>query len=217
MLRARKLLPLLCSRLQSSLTLGSAASTSSALDVPQQLRNKITIPISNNQAGAGALPTCSLLLLMAKVRRQWQGWETWAMHTCCPQVDKALKQLNRKLIQGGLTNEWKARAYFVRPAQQRVLDAKETKRRLAKKRFKATMKAITTRQARSARLPSSGRSDRDVALAIAPLCMLVWTRMCCSGLWVMHSSHRHDALQGLLIVWAMKLLIVGCWQWPDGE
>ena len=64
------------------------------------------------------------------------------------QIGVALKQLVSKLKQGNILKEWKAREYFVRPAQQRVLDAKETRRRLAKKRFKATMAAISARQAR---------------------------------------------------------------------
>lgn len=63
----------------------------------------------------------------------------------------AIKQLVTKLRQGNILKEWKAREYFVRPAQQRVLDAKETRRRLAMKRFKATMAAINARQARCAR------------------------------------------------------------------
>ena len=66
------------------------------------------------------------------------------------QVDRAVKTLLRKVIQGKVTKEWKARQYFVRPAQQRVLDAKESRQRLAKKRFKAMMAAIAARQARYA-------------------------------------------------------------------
>lgn len=68
----------------------------------------------------------------------------------CRQVGVALKQLVSKLKQGNILKEWKAREYFVRPAQQRVLDAKESRRRLARKRFKATMAAINARQARCA-------------------------------------------------------------------
>ena len=75
------------------------------------------------------------------------------MHLCpslapCMQVHRAVKSLLRIVIQGKLAKEWKAREYFVRPAQQRVLDAKETRRRLARKRFKSMMAAITARQAR---------------------------------------------------------------------
>jgi ribosomal protein S21 len=63
------------------------------------------------------------------------------------QVDKAMKTLSRRLVAGNMLNEWKKRAYFVRPAEQRVLDQKETDKRLAKKRFKAQMNAIAARQA----------------------------------------------------------------------
>ncbi|BDA47840.1 hypothetical protein COCOBI_11-0970 [Coccomyxa sp. Obi] len=63
------------------------------------------------------------------------------------QVDKAMKTLSRKLVAGQMLKEWKKRAYFVRPAEQRVLDQKETEKRLAKKRFKATMNAIMARRA----------------------------------------------------------------------
>ncbi len=68
------------------------------------------------------------------------------------QVDKGVKTLIRKIIQGKVNAEWKAREYFVRPAQQRVLDAKESQRRLAHKRFKAVMQVIRARQARCAAL-----------------------------------------------------------------
>lgn len=63
------------------------------------------------------------------------------------QVDKAMKTLSRKLVAGQMLKDWKKRAYFVRPAEQRVLDQKETDKRLAKKRFKATMNAIMARRA----------------------------------------------------------------------
>lgn len=51
---------------------------------------------------------------------------------------------------GNMLKEWKSRAHFVRPAEQRVLDKKETDRRLAKKRFKAQMSAIMARRAQCA-------------------------------------------------------------------
>ncbi len=63
------------------------------------------------------------------------------------QVDKAMKTLSRKLVAGQMLKEWKKRTCFVRPAEQRVLDQKETEKRLAKKRFKATMNAIMARRA----------------------------------------------------------------------
>ncbi len=58
-----------------------------------------------------------------------------------------MKTLSRKLIAGNMLKEWKKRAHFVRPAEQRVLDQKETDKRLSKKRFKAQMNAIMARRA----------------------------------------------------------------------
>jgi hypothetical protein len=62
------------------------------------------------------------------------------------QVWKAIKTMNRKLRAGNVQKEWTKRKWFTPPAQQRVLDAKETALRLARKKFKAQMAAIATRQ-----------------------------------------------------------------------
>jgi len=62
------------------------------------------------------------------------------------QVDRALKTLSRMVRAGGILKEWKAQEHNVKPAEQRVLDAKESARRKSKKLFKRQMAAIAIRQ-----------------------------------------------------------------------
>jgi len=57
-----------------------------------------------------------------------------------------LKTLSRMVRAGGILKEWKAQEHNVKPAEQRVLDAKESARRKSKKLFKRQMAAIAIRQ-----------------------------------------------------------------------
>ncbi len=66
------------------------------------------------------------------------------------QVDRALKTLVRMTRAGGVLKEWKAQEHNVKPAEQRVLDAKESAKRRSKKLFKLQMAAIANRQAQYA-------------------------------------------------------------------
>ncbi|KAK9907602.1 hypothetical protein WJX75_006835 [Coccomyxa subellipsoidea] len=99
------------------------------------------------------LPTVLARIESSLTASTAQAWETVqtrekvTVPVINNQVDKAMKTLSRRLVAGNMLKEWKKRAYFVRPAEQRVLDQKETDKRLAKKRFKAQMNAIAARQA----------------------------------------------------------------------
>ena len=73
-------------------------------------------------------------------------------HTCKAesvvlQVDRALKTLVRMTRAGGVLKEWKEQEHNVKPAEQRVLDAKESAKRRSKRLFKLQMAAIANRQA----------------------------------------------------------------------
>ncbi len=63
------------------------------------------------------------------------------------QVDRAMKSLSRLVRAGGVLKEWRAQQFYLKPAEQRVLDAKESASRRSKKRFKQQMAAIAIRQA----------------------------------------------------------------------
>ena len=63
------------------------------------------------------------------------------------QVDRALKTLTRMTRAGGVLKEWRAQEFNVKPAEQRVLDGKESAKRHSKKLFKLQMAAIANRQA----------------------------------------------------------------------
>ena len=64
-----------------------------------------------------------------------------------PQVDRALKTLVRMTRAGGVLKEWRAQEHNVKPAEQGVLDAKESAKRRSKRLFKLQMAAIANRQA----------------------------------------------------------------------
>ena len=63
------------------------------------------------------------------------------------QVDRAMKTLSRLVRAGGVLKEWRAKEFYVKPAEKRVLDAKESATRRSKRKFKQQMAAIANRQA----------------------------------------------------------------------
>lgn len=63
-------------------------------------------------------------------------------------VEAALRVLKRKLIEEGLLKLWKKKEYRITPTEQRVLDRKETEKRLARREFKAKLQWILRRKAR---------------------------------------------------------------------
>lgn len=64
------------------------------------------------------------------------------------QVDRALKVLNRKLVDEGLTKQWKDNEFYIKPSEQRILDAKYTEKRLQKRAFREKIRWILKRKAR---------------------------------------------------------------------
>lgn len=57
-----------------------------------------------------------------------------------------MKTLSRLVRAGGVLKEWRAQ-FYMKPAEKRMLDAKESAMRRSKRKFKQQMAAIANRQA----------------------------------------------------------------------
>lgn len=63
-------------------------------------------------------------------------------------VDRAMKQLKKKVMEEGFRETWQAQSVYSKPSQVRKLAAVETKKRLASRVFKEKLRWIMRRKAR---------------------------------------------------------------------
>lgn len=64
------------------------------------------------------------------------------------QVDRALKNLKKKILDEGLRDVWLSQNVFTKPSQVRKLARVETEKRLKKREFKEKLRWIMRRKAR---------------------------------------------------------------------
>lgn len=94
-------------------------------------------------ASADAVASSSSRGAMATFSRSVVSVPVWQNN-----VEKALRTLKRKVVEEGLAKQWKSNEYYIKPAEQRKLDALETAKRLRKRSFKEKMRWIMQRKAR---------------------------------------------------------------------